>query len=424
MGFVNTKHNYTITNDSLVKGYQDRLKNPFYMYTEQKPTTVTYWNINATKTSLDPGIKQSYAEFGIESSYRYNKVNNFVLYGIPRIQLNFSITENGMEADPIEGEAIIIPNTIVPVVDDCFKINYLKEKGILFKVTKIDRDTMDNGANFYKISYILEETDEKYEKYLNSIMLAEEFEYIPGNVGTNFAALIKSSDKTNIERLTSLYETLQSYYVDLFYKPSIQTFTYLYNDMWLYDPYIIEFMIRQGLFIKMGEFLYLDHLASLSSTFRIEYDSSIFRYVEKRNPRLKICSYYPILITDVKCTMSDRLEPYYQLSNNKFNMDIFNPIININKDLQDRIIQNLPYDENDPGSPIYRNIIINYMNTKGTEYNITEKELDNLETLNYCYNKDLFYEIPLLMFVIYAYILQLQSDNGGEPIHQCYITRR
>lgn len=424
MGFVNTKHNYLITNDSLVKGYQDRLNNPFYMYTDQKPTVVTYWNINATKTSLDPGIKQSYAEFGIESSYRYNKVNNFILYGLPRIQLNFGITENGMEAQPVEGEAIILPNTIIPVVDDCFKINYLREKGILFKVNQVNRDTMDNGANFYKISYTLEETDEKYEKYLNTIMLADEFEYIPGNVGTNFCPLIKTSDKNLIDRLTSLYETLQAYYIDLFYKPSIQTFTYLYNDMWIYDPYMIEFMIRGRLFIKIGEFLYINHLSSLSSTFRIEYDNTIFRYVEKRNPKLKICSYYPVLITDVKCTMSDRLELYYQLSNNKFNLDIFNPIINLNKDLQDRIIENLPYDENDLGSPIYRNIIINYMNTTGTEFNITEKEIDNLESLNYCYNKDLFYEIPLLMFIIYNYIIQLQTDNNASSMYECYITRK
>ena len=42
--FANT--HYTETVQSLVQGSQDRLKNPYYLFSNKSPTTVTYYNIN------------------------------------------------------------------------------------------------------------------------------------------------------------------------------------------------------------------------------------------------------------------------------------------------------------------------------------------------------------------------------------------
>ena len=48
--FINT--NYSKTVDNLVKGSQERLNNPYYLFSSKKPTNVTYWNINIKKTTL------------------------------------------------------------------------------------------------------------------------------------------------------------------------------------------------------------------------------------------------------------------------------------------------------------------------------------------------------------------------------------
>ena len=48
--FINT--NYSKTVDNLVKGSQERLNNPYYLFSSKKPTNVTYWNINIKKTTF------------------------------------------------------------------------------------------------------------------------------------------------------------------------------------------------------------------------------------------------------------------------------------------------------------------------------------------------------------------------------------
>ena len=56
MGFTNTT--YRETADNLIQGFKDRLtNNPYYIYSNLKPTPVTYWNINIHKSTLDQGSR-------------------------------------------------------------------------------------------------------------------------------------------------------------------------------------------------------------------------------------------------------------------------------------------------------------------------------------------------------------------------------
>ena len=171
MAFSNTT--YRQTTDSLVAGLQSRLDNPYYTFTDKKPTVVTYWNINYKKSTLDQGSQQPYDQIGDDYPLRYNKVNNFVLYGLPRMNVNYNLGEYGIES-PIEGEAYILPNTIIPCVEDWFTIGYVNEFAtdpILFKVTHVTIDTLESGANFYKIEYTFDKTDKKYIDELNGITI-------------------------------------------------------------------------------------------------------------------------------------------------------------------------------------------------------------------------------------------------------------
>ena len=58
MGFSNTTYNNTTNN--LVSGFQSRLNNPYYMFTDKKPTVTTYWNINLRQSTVDEGTKTPY----------------------------------------------------------------------------------------------------------------------------------------------------------------------------------------------------------------------------------------------------------------------------------------------------------------------------------------------------------------------------
>ena len=420
MGFSNTTYNNTTNN--LVSGFQNRLNNPYYMFTDKKPTVTTYWNINLRQSTVDEGTKTLYDQIGKYHPFRYNKVNNMVLYGIPRIDVNYRVGEYGVESD-IEGEAFILPNTIIPCVGDYFVIDYLRENPLLFKVNDVSPDTLESGANFYRIRYHIDKNDTMSLTYLNTRLLADEYEYIPSNVGTNYIVVMKKSDTEFLSKLQKTMETLKKYYISLFYHANVQTFIYRYHDLLLYDPYCIEFIIRNNVLNYCGEYMFIQQAVHYPYTFSIEYDNTIFKNVEEMNPELPLNSNYAVAVHDPSSLLMDRLEEYFELSINLRNKDKC-PINNISMELFDRIVNNNLYESNEDPKlhkiPLYRNIIINHVNGNPE---ITEDMLINLKYINYCFSKDLFYEIPLLIYCIQAYINSMQTNNTDGDYNECFLTR-
>jgi hypothetical protein len=96
--------------------------------------------------------------------------------------------------------------------------------------------------------------------------------------------------------------------------------------------------------------------------------------------------------------------------------------------LFDRIQRNDPFDENDTSNPLlYWNILIKWMNDE--DYSITEAQLNSLANLEYMYTKDLFYHIPLLMYVLKSYLSGMQKATNNSTVgdnttylEKCYNT--
>ena len=410
--FANT--HYTETIQSLVQGSQDRLKNPYYLFSNKSPTTVTYYNINYKMSTLDQGTRQVYDHIGENSPLRFNKINNFQLYGISRIEIDYNVGEYGIES-PVEGEALILPNTIIPCVDDMFIINYLVDKPVIFRISKVSIDTLDTGSNFYRIQYYIDRVDLTTLAYLNGKQLVNEYEYKPGNIGSNLVAVIAKDDADNIERLSEVATQLLHYYTDLFFKPSVQTFIYLYTGIFIYDPYLIEFLIRNKIYAVSDNEYYM-HIAQAvhkPKTFNVEYEHTIFRDLEKRNPQLRTNSCYMVPCHDPNSLLMNRMEDYFELSINLKNKPFSSPINWLNMDLFDRVVNNNPYDSDDPDAPLYRNIIIKWMNDKS--YTVTDEELESLINVSWHPCKDLFYEIPILMFILDDIVTGLQVDLTNLP---------
>lgn len=420
---------YNTTTESIIQGYQNRVNaaNPYYRFTDKKPSPVTYWNINSTHTTLDCGIEQAYDQLTDEDPIRYNRINGFYLYGLGRIETNISIGEYGPEANPIEGEAYILPNTIIPFEGDYFTIDYLinDDKYILFRILEVNRDTLENGANFYRIHYKLDQVKREFYDYLIEHTV-KTFKYIPSSVGTNFVALLDDQTEASINQLSKISSILRQYYIDLFYKRNIQTFVYPYEHgcMLLYDPYLIEFLIRNKIFVTEDElYLYVSQATFRSSTFSIEYAKTLFLNIENRDPELSLNTVWPIQICDPNSLLIDRMEEYLELSVQRQNFNFHNPVNFLSMDLFDRIVNNNLYDETDPSSPCYRNIIIDYMN-KNTP-TITESQLKSLEQLKYARNKIFFYEIPLLIHAINSHMNDLMTnpmtsgDQSTSTITKC-----
>ena len=268
--FSDTKYIKTI--DSLVDATKDKLNNPYYLFADRKPTKVTYYNQNVEKSTLDEASGLYGAHIGKDSPFKFNKINDFLLYGLGKITADYDVGEFGTESSNITGDCIILPNTIEPKPGDFFYISYIKEN-VLFKVTAVSADTLDTGANIYRLEYSLEHTNaiEQIESQVE-----KRFNFLVNNIGTDFKAIIQDCDYDIIEKLECLVESLIVYFNNIFFSPRLQTYVYNHDGWMMYDPFVIEFFIRNDV-LKFGEeYQYVSHACSTNKTFGMDYTKTFF----------------------------------------------------------------------------------------------------------------------------------------------------
>lgn len=414
--FVNTDRTGVLTqqsiSSSIVSAVQNILQNPYYLFSDKKASECTYYNINTTMTTLDESTHSNYGEISPDSPLRYNKVSGFYLYGMSKIEPNLEIGDYGMEASEISGECIVLPYTLIPYPGDRFLLSQISGP-LVFKVTHVDVNTLDTGAIMYKISYVLDSSDglEDIEP-----QVVKNLKFSISNYGTNFASFISEEAYNDASAMEKYSTMLKDYYISLFYDTAIQSFSYNYSDngpsygaglpnmygyheffgFKVYDPYLIEFIIRNKLISGSTNYMYVAQQMFLPNTFSIDYARTIFYSLENQdinshggtyvgnlilcNQRLSLLYAYPI--------------DYYYMEYRKLEKGLF--MINIFDDPEfgDYIKNNSQ--RSDDNSWCMKNIIIKFFN--GEE--ITTSDLEALDHIDYLPDKDLFYLIPMTIFCI------------------------
>ena len=149
--FTNTKR-YEDTVISLTDGMKNRLKNPYYAFTDKKPVIVEYYNKNIHESTLDESTKLQEDLLGRKSPTKYNLIHNATIFGNGiKLEQSLDIGPVGLESDPLELEFYVLPDTFIPYQEDFLTIPH-SGKDHLYKVTRVTPDTLENGANFYKIN--------------------------------------------------------------------------------------------------------------------------------------------------------------------------------------------------------------------------------------------------------------------------------
>ena len=69
-------------------------QNPYYIFNNVSQFTCTYYNINTTMTTLDESTRGNYGDISPESPIRFNKINNFAIYGFNKIEPSLEIGES------------------------------------------------------------------------------------------------------------------------------------------------------------------------------------------------------------------------------------------------------------------------------------------------------------------------------------------
>lgn len=385
--------------------YGTLLDHSFYELNDKRPTLVTYYNINKDYSSLDPGAKIAYDNIGDNTPLRFTRIENFIMYGINRIELQTEIDDFGIEAAKIEGDAYILPCSIIPKEGDYFEIDHITDSNWLFIVTDIQQDTLKNGSNAYKIQYKLEYTD--HERILNSVI--EDCIEIDKKDGTDILRVVVKKDYEIAKKIDKAAVQLKSYFNELFYNPGVQTFTYVdLTDFRAYDPYMIEYIIRNKILDNgIESYIHVMHQIEPERTFAIDYDKTIFRAFETRDlNKLKVANRHVFLepITSYGTTFSSRYETYFKC------IYVDSPPSYATMCLEDelyyrildrRLVTEKDADENNY-IPYWENILIKYFsrekNKKGScAVYLTDAEITSVETMPFDESSKVFYLLPLLI---------------------------
>lgn len=374
------KTQYFDTHESIMGLAEDLVQNPMYLYNDKKGIRVTWYNPNTEKSTLDPGSKMTYSQLGDESSIRYNRINGVYLYQFPKIEFNFEDDEFGMHNGPIEGESYILPNKFEPLDGAFFVVEHIKDSPWLFKVTSVQPDTFENGANAYKISFSLDRTTDR--DILNNVV--DTFEYIDVRDGDNLKAVVRSDKLERARTLDRLNTSLCTYFYELFYHNSVQTFIYhWYNNYQMYDPFAIEFMIHNRLMEPIQNIMYVTHMTVLGRAFSLDYARTFFRAFELKDKKLLQRSTrrsQADFISDMTSIFYSVFDDFFAL-NHKV-LDVENGPLNprgvitlIDDEFVERILTNSKYC---CCTRRFLNIVISYFNNEDIWYPEIEVDLEQL----------------------------------------------
>ena len=397
--FTNT--NYVSTLDKLVDASKSKLNNPYYKFSDKKPTVVTYYSQNVEKSTLDQASGLNGEHVGDDSPFKFNKIKDFVLYGISNITTEYDVGDWGTESAPISGDAYILPNTIIPRPGDFFVIKYIKES-ILFKVNSSTPDTLDNGSNIYKIEYMAELTNaiDDIER-----QVVKEFSFIVSNVGTDFKTVVQSSDLSVIQELEVLVEELITYFSNIFFNSRLQTFVFNHDGWLMYDPFMIEFLIRNKVLNYGDSYIYVSHAMATNRTFSMDYYKTFFKCIEDKKIDINCASLATAdMIQDPNSLFMARKEPYYAIryadnSPYKTRFSVFN------MDVLEHISSNTMYDEDDPN--VVYNLWIAYFNNSMS--NLKGNIVEIVKRIDYMDNLPHFYALGITIFILEQYITSLLS---------------
>ena len=269
--------------------YENRLNTQVSRFLDKSPVFVTYYHINVNETTVDEGFKDIESILGDKSPLRFQKIENFPMYGLESVVLAIHDSDQGLDTE-YEGECVILPNTIKPLQNDFFMIKHVQDS-FIFRVTGINYDSI-RPDNFYKISYRFEWLDCEKEESLNN-QVEEKFTCILQNIGSENSCIIQEDYKNQLDKIEELYNDMVHTYKTIFYNKRYNCFLGDNGAGYkLYDPLQTMFFNRHKLLNKQNDYSTIILTEGFIDNRReIKYEKSIYRFFERRN--LKLISRFP-----------------------------------------------------------------------------------------------------------------------------------
>ena len=281
MGFLINEEK--LMEDNIFK-FENRLNSQLTRFLDKSPVFVTYYHVNVNETTTDEGFRDIESIIGNRSPLRFQKIENFPMYGLDQVVLAIQDSEQGLDTE-YSGEAVILPNTIKPLQNDIFKINHVKGS-FLFRVTEVQYDNI-RPDNYYKINFRFEWLDDEKADKLDE-QVEENFSCILQNIGTEENCLIQEDYYKQLKLIDEMFNDMVKTYKILFYNERYNCFLWERLDGYkIYDPFQTVFFNNHKLLNNKADYSTI----MLSEEFndhkrKLKYERSIYRCFERRDTKL------------------------------------------------------------------------------------------------------------------------------------------
>lgn len=322
--FINDEN---IENELINQVFDDYLDTTerYSKWFQGSPIFVTYYSINLDNSTQDHGLNNVTEMVGNESPIKYNKIENFPLY--LESEMNFQTQldeESGFDSDS-EGNAIILPGSIVPQNDDLIVFQVLEQK-YLYRVSNVEYSNT-SVRKFYRINFFVSPFD---IDTLEARQVAENYSTIYNNIGTNLDPVIPKKQFTFIQEIDKTLNYLMERYIRFYYDDKVNSFIYnkdklnltlheYYKDNGIYDPKLAEFIKRNKLFINSKTFFKNIYIDCLLQNRDLDYEKSIYSFLETADVEEYEYFYYYFIPINQSSFMLLQ-DKFHELVHNKVDM--------------------------------------------------------------------------------------------------------
>lgn len=391
-----------LVEDNIFK-YENRINSQLTRFLDKSPVFVTFYHINVNETTLDEGFRDIESIIGSRSPLRFQKIENFPIYGLEQVVLNIQDSEQGLDTE-YSGDAVILPNTIKPLQNDFFMINHVHDS-FLFRVTEVQYDTI-RPDNFYKISYRFEYLDHEKVQAIDE-QVEEKYSCILQNIGSENNCIIKDEYLIQLKKIDSLFNDMVNTYKTIFYSERYNCFLGEENGYKMYDPLQTVFFNKHKLLNKKESYSTIVLSEGFEDNKRkIKYEKSIYRVFERRD--VKLLTTFPYHIIPAINKKDSAFSRWNDLSIYITEVPSANDKSATNELLTQEIVDGFKY--NAPTDSIYVDLMQKYIrNEKLTIYDIPLNL--NEELLKLDANLEVFFFTPILLFIIQSIVNDFLNEK-------------
>lgn len=271
--------------DEQIFKYDKFLHSRINKYTGSGRTLVTYFNIDEQQTTDSLGFNDVYQIIGRDSPLRYRRIENMVLLALsPLSPENGNAGSTTVRDYNLNGEAFIIPGTVMPKENDFFIVNHIRMTHLI-RVTEVTQDGLNTDGS-YRISYSLYSTQISDVDQINKQVVGRYVMDLQTVGGEDLTPVIGEEDYELRSRLIKMIDDMVDNYKANYYDPTHNCFLLHLNGRTLFDVCGNYFMAKTGIMIRdnaHGNIVLIQNKLK-DRELEFHYQRSPYQWIEREAP--------------------------------------------------------------------------------------------------------------------------------------------